>query len=345
MMSIPDSFHDTIDDIRELTEENKILKNQLLSAHKEIEDLNMENFRLRTELQNMIKTVNTFKKICSTPEKKCATPIRKDKSLQRIISPHAQQTHYIECVTNKQKHNKETQTLVTHTPNKAKDNMPTYKELSSNVVTNPMQMNKQHFKKIIREDTKTRKLCVLSNYTQPGMLQAIEENFATVFDYCSYTSPNSNLKILLASIPSKIEHFTMTDYCIIVLGETDIKTNDNFIDLVKLIRESLINVTHTNIIICVPTYVCGAPIYNYKIEMFNNLLCLDIQNNKYAYIFDSNHGLTFDMFSNISGRLNKNGIKCIFSDIMNRIKIDIELFPDDLTSDANAQNPQFFLLQ
>ncbi|CAH1642659.1 unnamed protein product [Spodoptera littoralis] len=71
MMSVPDSFlHDTIDETSELTSEIILLKQQLFSAHQEIDNLNIENLRLKTDLQNMITTCNAYKKICSTPEKK-----------------------------------------------------------------------------------------------------------------------------------------------------------------------------------------------------------------------------------------------------------------------------------
>lgn len=68
------------------------------------------------------------------------------------------------------------------------------------------------------------------------MLQAIEENFERDFNYCSYSSPNCNITQLLAGIKSKLRYFNMNDYCIIVLGETDIRTNDNLINMVKVIN-------------------------------------------------------------------------------------------------------------
>ena len=70
MLSLPDSCHENSGSISELTEQNKTLATKLLSAHQEIENLNNENFRLKSDLQNMIKTINTYKGICSTPDKK-----------------------------------------------------------------------------------------------------------------------------------------------------------------------------------------------------------------------------------------------------------------------------------
>ncbi|CAG5023340.1 unnamed protein product [Parnassius apollo] len=46
----------------------------------------------------------------------------------------------------------------------------------------------------VRKVIKQIKLCVLSNSTRRGILQAVEENFASDFIiYCNYSSPNCNL--------------------------------------------------------------------------------------------------------------------------------------------------------
>ncbi|CAG4974395.1 unnamed protein product [Parnassius apollo] len=46
----------------------------------------------------------------------------------------------------------------------------------------------------VRKDIKHRKLYVLSNSTRRSILQAIEDNFASDFIYCNYSSPNCNIK-------------------------------------------------------------------------------------------------------------------------------------------------------
>lgn len=327
MMSIPDSFHDTFDDVRELTEENKILRNQLLSAHKEIEDLNTENFRLKSDLQDMIKTVNTFKKICSTPEKKSATPTRKTKTLQRISSPnkvineHEQQPTK---TTNKQ--NKETQTTYCHTqtPNKSKG-MPTA-IAPTNLVSKPTQKNK---------------LCILSYSNIKGCKPLVEEVFSEYFHYCHYIMPNCTIMRLISGIEQKLKDFTLNDYCLLFIGEDDINTYDNnYIDVINMLNESLRKVSHTNVVICLPTYKIESPIYNFKVEMFNNLLHLDNQSHKYAYIFDSNRDLTLEMFSYTTGRINKHGMRNIYDNIMSNILIDLNLYcltNSQLNSDSSQE--------
>lgn len=64
MMSIPDSLHDNSDIVSsDIKEQNKNLKIQLQSAHQEIENLNNENYRLKCDIQDMLKKLNTYKKL------------------------------------------------------------------------------------------------------------------------------------------------------------------------------------------------------------------------------------------------------------------------------------------
>jgi hypothetical protein len=67
--------------------------------------------------------------------------------------------------------------------------------------------------------------------------------------------------------------------------------------------------------------------YNYKIEMFNSLLYVELQNNQYVHFFDSNVSLTYDMFSVMSGRINNFGLQNMFRTIMDNIRIDFDIFP------------------
>lgn len=135
-----------------------------------------------------------------------------------------------------------------------------------------------------------------------------------------------------------------------MIGEKDFNDNEDSIELVRLIRESLEQTTHTNVIVCSPAYVRGALIHNYRVELFNNLLYMDIQNYNYAYFFDTNRDLSLEMFSYKTGKLNKLGIKCIFGSIFRRILVDIKKYPLDydhdnslkpLTSKAPIQNKFF----
>lgn len=151
-----------------------------------------------------------------------------------------------------------------------------------------------------------------------------------------------------------MKDFTDNDYCIIFIGENDIKAETNYMNMINMIRESLQKVTHTNNVICLPTFITGAPIYNFKVDIFNNLLYLDIQNYDYAYLFDSNSELSLDMFSYTTGKIKIQGMKCIYDGIMNNIVIDLCSFGqfDLILNNSNTTSPvideketvkQFFL--
>lgn len=130
-----------------------------------------------------------------------------------------------------------------------------------------------------------------------------------------------------------------------MIGEEDFRNTEDSIQLVRLIRESLKKITHTNIIICSPSYVVGALIHNYRVEMFNKLLYMDIQNYNFAYFFDTNCDLSLEMFSYNTGKLNRLGLKCIFESIYRRILVDMKNYPLDdyrnsLLSPVNKVNLQ-----
>lgn len=68
-MSLPNTSLNTSQTIVDLQEKVKELSYDLQSAHQEIENLNNENFRLKSDLQNHIKTIETLKKISLTTTK------------------------------------------------------------------------------------------------------------------------------------------------------------------------------------------------------------------------------------------------------------------------------------
>lgn len=368
MMSIPDSLHDDTDIIKDLSERVKTLAAQLQTAHQEIENLNSENFRLKTDLQNMLKTVNTYKKVCSTPERKSPkTPVSARK--RKTVSTNVLKTLHNNCTDNPSQsprdcaqkltttHDKETQTISfsnTQTVNKPP------KECTSLINTDKKSPFSELENNIDAKRKQKKKLCILSSYKSKWSLSLTEDVFSDYFHFCNYVTQNGTIKELLRNIENKLKDFTLNDYCIIFIGENDIKTESNHIEVIKILRESIKNVTHTNIIISLPTYIAGAPIYNFKIEMFNNLLHLDIQNNNYAYLFDSNRDISMEMLSQTTGKINKLGMKNIYDCIMKNIIVDWCTFDqidknkinceklnntstNSLTIDENKPIRQFFL--
>jgi regulator of replication initiation timing len=312
MMSMPDSLHDNSNAISDLNEQVKLLTTQLQSAHQEIEHLISENFQLKCDLNDMAKKNETFKKICSTPVRKGTTPKSMSKNKQhpnKDIMTLNNQYHEI-------KKDKEAQVNLccTHTSNYLNPEPPSFRHSSVNTQT-AKNGSKTKFNR------PKNKLCVFSCNRFKGALPIIEDTFSSYFEYCHFSFPNSTITGAMSNMENKLKNFTLSDYCIFVIGENDIKSEDNYVNTIEKIKERLQKVTHTNKIICVPTYIAGAPIYNYKVELFNNLLHLDIKNNNYALLFDSNYYLTLEMFSQISGKINKQGFKHLYKGILNNILI------------------------
>lgn len=353
MMSIPDSLHDNSGEINDLSEQVKLLTAQLQSAHLEIENLNNENFRLKSDLQKSVKTINTYKQVCLSPERKSRTPksVRKTKITVHNttetsfpnddpIKPSGINHSQVPSIMI----DKETQTS-------CQDHMQpvnNLKEVHSSTAVNShkLKFSKKELADIIATTNTKNKLCILSSgYKPTGHLSLMEDVFSDYFDFCHYCIPNGTIKELLDNIEHKLKDFTDNDYCIILMGENDIKATSDYINMINMIRKSLEKVTHTNNVICLPTYITGAPIYNFRVEMFNNLLNLDLQNNDYAYLFDSNRELSLDMFSNTTGKLKKQGMKCIYDGVMNNIIIDLCAFGQfDIPNNSSIQTDPCFVI-
>ncbi|CAH0701310.1 unnamed protein product [Spodoptera exigua] len=99
-----------------------------------------------------------------------------------------------------------------------------------------------------------RKLCVLTNGIPGDSLQAVEDTFGSQFQYIRYVLPNCNIKDLLDNINTKLVNYDLSDYCIVMLGGKDLHSTCNYVELIKIIRDALQHINHTNIIVCTPSY-------------------------------------------------------------------------------------------
>ncbi|KAH9643299.1 hypothetical protein HF086_012969 [Spodoptera exigua] len=243
MMSIPDSFHDNSAALSDLSEQNKILTMQLLSAHQEIENLNTENFRLKTDLQEMIKKINMYKTICSTPIKKNIAPFHKSST-----SYHKTKTCYVTfndmsnesfrdspntttAVVSKETQTDEICNLHPHKLCKRSFNDDN-KDLKVGITNN--NNNKQ-----LQKPKLKNKICVLNSKRIRGSLLALEDVFSDYFDYCHYLIPNSTTEDIMSNLTQKLENFNLNDYCLLFISERDIKEKNDYEKVIQNIRESL----------------------------------------------------------------------------------------------------------
>ncbi|CAH2108832.1 unnamed protein product [Euphydryas editha] len=313
MMSLPNSSLNESLNPTELYERIKILTAQLdkcnlelQSAHQEIENLLSDNFKLKNDLAKSRATIENYKKI-STSNFFTGTPTsgrKKKKSNQNNHSTPSKRLSIVQPEFNQKSY-------------------PSTATITTPIIIKPKQRNKVY---------------VLNSRKTKHSLPLIEGAFSDYADFCHFVTPNCSSRELLIDIDKKLKDFTTNDYCILFIGENDIKEDNNYINLIKSIRQSLQSVTHTNIIICAPTYITGAPIYNFKVEMFNNLLHLDSQSNNYAFFFDTNRDLTPDMFSYATGKINRSGMKNIYNRISANIKTDLELYNQADEHDNSFKN-------
>ena len=168
-----------------------------------------------------------------------------------------------------------------------------------------------------------KNLCIISSGNQHSLINLLENtNVATSYNYCHYILNGAGIDDMLKSASTKVKNFNKNDYCVILVGEHDFTAGQdvNYFDLVLNINYHLETLKHTNILFALPTYICGAIIHNYNIEVFNKLMLRDYGIFKNACCFDSNLHLQLNMFSSKTGKLNKSGLKNIIEHITNYIQ-------------------------
>lgn len=135
------------------------------------------------------------------------------------------------------------------------------------------------------------------------------------------------------------------------IGEEDFKITKNYTRIINLLKQTLQNITFTNIIVCTPTYRYNyySNMYNWRIKIFNNLLYKNVMTHIYAYLLDSNSNLIYDnnMFYRNSGIINNLGLNTIFYDIHLLINdIDFNnnnIFDKNSTKNDKGNSNQLFL--
>jgi hypothetical protein len=141
------------------------------------------------------------------------------------------------------------------------------------------------------------------------------------FSYCHHIMPGAGVRDLLKGLKTRLQNMTMNDYCVIIIGEEEDFGGPTDVNaLVHHIREVVNSIDFTNIILSCPTFICGRPLYNERVESFNYALFNDLCNhNKCFFVYDSNANLELNMFSARSGRLNNRGMKNIIENLQYNI--------------------------
>lgn len=266
-----------------LKKEIEILKTKLETADKTIIMLLSENSTLKKNYTELLEKNKTYKTIASSPAKtKEKTPKKSKKSKHHLKEIETQTDNNI---TNKQ-------------------SLPT----TQSSVTEASKCAK----------TRKSKLCILSSNKNNKILEISEEKFCN-YEICHYLTPNSGIKNFLLNLDLKLKDYTTNDYCVIFIGEEDFRQTSNYVELTINIRETLLKLQHTNIILCAPTFKLNeySAMFNSRIETFNSLIYLDACTYNFAYLFDSNFYLDYDisMFAKRNGSVNNRGMANIIHNL------------------------------
>lgn len=254
--------------------------------------------------------------------------------IEQLTSELKLAQHTIKCLTTE---NSELKNKVSSLQTKESTwNSQTCNSNNNNKNTSVTELNNQdkthQVHNIIPKDlVRPRKVCILSTNNRNKILTIAENTFPD-YKICHYLTPGCGIEKLIKNIDLKLKNYTMEDYCLIFIGEADFRRTNNYVDLIITLRETLLKIDYTNIIICAPTFKLDnySMMFNGRIETFNSLLYLDACTHQYAYLFDTNFYLSYDfkMFSPRSRSVNNNGLVNIFK--------NINLMLDEISSRENV---------
>lgn len=335
--SCPENCSHIREDIEDLKTKILYLETKLESADSEIERLLAENYSLKEIMSKRDAKINQLTRICKSTSPRsetrphgdsakkyklrnkpldqldCSSPILTNQSSTQKSVKNTEETPIPTlCLPKGQIQTaQQTQTAQIHTGYLRTENLISPPRAAESISKN--------------DKTRATKICLISTNKQNKTSLIARATFQGNYDICHYLLPNRGIKQLLHGIESKVANFSINDYCIVMIGDEDFSHTENYHELVLHIRQALINIKHTTVLICIPTFKQGinTEMFNSRIESFNFLLDKDVIAHEYAYLVDSNLNLNYDntMFHRLSGTLNNRGLKQVFRDVNQRINI------------------------
>ncbi|KAG7295082.1 hypothetical protein JYU34_022551 [Plutella xylostella] len=349
--SMPSFSEDEDEVVKDLKSQIEHLQIELKAAHDEIGNLSLENAELKNSIKVIEKENDMYKKVTNSLKNDLATPKKKKENISAMLTktPRIITEKYVDnkIDTTKESTKQKTQVKPNHNNDTSKlHRLTTPKARDSN--RNSSTMTNQ-------PRTQNKLLIVSSNKTN-NILEITRTTFHSDYNSCHDLTPNVGIKQLLWGIEAKLKNFTKDDFCVILIGESDFKTTNNYFDLVVYIREILQPLHHTNILICLPTFKCHdhTSMFNWRVETFNNLIYLDALTHEHIFVLDSNANLTYDynMFSRGQGQLNDKGMQTVFYDIYKSINFVIKKYREcpcnhitnkqSVTNSCNTNNSSDF---
>lgn len=225
--SLPERRNDDTYDhelITKLKEQVEKLTLQLSSAEEEIEILLCENSNLKQSNQELEKKNELYKKITNTPTKKTSKNSSTPKKREALLSKNTQ-TEQVNT-PDKKKNSKGTQTTAMGTKGSSKEECPV-----SPVILHTKSHNENVEKKV-------SKICIISE-NKYNKIRTIAENKFDNCELCHYLTPYSGINNMFRDLEPKLMKFTMNDFCIILIGETDFKSTQEYSSIILNIRQVL----------------------------------------------------------------------------------------------------------
>lgn len=318
--SCPENNTHNWEEIEDLKSKIATLETKLESADNEIERLLTENYALKKLVSKRDAKINNLTRIyqstptssnkrLTTPSGKGdgvkITPVKRATSLNEKSSPSSLSLQDME--TSLDNLNAKMSAKSAESPSKPK----------------PQKMQKEKTNAVPQQLQHTHKICLISTNMYNKTTSIALNNFQG--DVCHYLMPDRGLKQLIEGIDNKLKNFTKNDHCIILIGEEDFNTTTDYYELITHLRETLKKIDYTNILICLPTYKVSkyVDLFNWRVEIFNNLLYFDIMTHEYAFLIDSNKNLKYNksMFHQRHGTLNNYGLNVIFRFVHKKIQL------------------------
>ncbi|CAB3257703.1 unnamed protein product [Arctia plantaginis] len=212
-LSIPnETLHDNSDHNNEI----QSLTNELVSAHHEIENLNIENLRLKKDLQNALHLIETYKKICMTPERNSRTPksLRKNKLCNSKSAVLNQTMTQEQNITNSSELQVVEEISVEDTHSKA------LKTSTSFYNRDPVPILP------IKDEAlpKVRKIIVLTDQQGRGIRRTLQKLVGKKYEVKCYWKAVAKLQEVLATInESQIKLLDKNDFIIILGGKVGVE--------------------------------------------------------------------------------------------------------------------------
>lgn len=323
----------------EMQEKNSQLTSTLISTQNELDNQILDNNELHRRIDKLSRENKLLISLCqSTPVEGRYDNINSIKKKRRSLAPRACSIPSIPSSpsvagSNRREQITKLQVKIAELENLLNNAESQISELNNQlmIVTKrlgssekPPKIPTKKYKNTLKpkKQNKQARLCFVTSGRRYNILRNMDRcEYYSNFKRCNYIIPNVGVEILIRDIQKKICGFTKEDYCVIMIGETDFYETQDYMALVTRIRETLESLEHTNIIIAAPTYICGAPVYNSRVETFNTLLNRDIYNHHYAVFFDSNEELTLDLFSDFTGKIRNAGVQNILHHIARKISV------------------------